>query len=434
MPAPSSFLNYGTVATDTGKDALPGLLDALSVIGDPRSAKGRRYPLTALLALCVCAMSAAAHNTPTAAIEWAQRADEWVLLRLGFPYDLVSEGVRIPDERTLRNVLARLDPADLARVGAVHADAIAAVESGPDRPLTPDGVSEREQRKAVRRADAPERTTPPRIQALAADGKTMRGSRRKDGTRSGVFHLARHSDATVVAATAIGAKHTETAAFITALDTLDDDQVRGRLITADALHTVQGHAHYLRGRGAHYLFYVKSNRKKLHERLKGLPWSQAPVLFDSKTEHSRNRIERRRLKVLATDGLNIAFPHAAQILRIERRRRFKGKESKVEQAVFAITDLPAHRARPDELAACLRRHWSIENAVHHVRDVTFGEDARRSRTTALPVVWGCLADFARQALTAAGWANKASGRRAHTDPDKALQLHRIPPINRPLLV
>ncbi|MBB4930639.1 putative transposase YbfD/YdcC [Lipingzhangella halophila] len=93
-----------------------------------------------------------------------------------------------------------------------------------------------------------------------------------------------------------------------------------------------------------------------------------------------------------------------------------------------MTDLPAHKARPAELADCLRRHWSIE-AVHHIRDVTWREDARRARIGALPVVLGCLADIARQALAAAGWANLASGRRAHTDPDKALQLHRIPQIS-----
>ncbi|MGW5875159.1 hypothetical protein ACWFMI_01210 [Nocardiopsis terrae] len=62
--------------------------------------------------------------------------------------------------------------------------------------------------------------------------------------------------------------------------------------------------------------------------------------------------------------------------------------------------------------------------VHYVRDVTWGEDARRTRTGAAPVVLGCVTDIVRQAL-AAGWKNLKSGRRAHTNPDKALALHGI---------
>jgi len=41
----------------------------------------------------------------------------------------------------------------------------------------------------------------------------------------------------------------EIAAFVAALDTLP--QLRGHLVTADALHTQRGHADYLLGRGAH---------------------------------------------------------------------------------------------------------------------------------------------------------------------------------------
>lgn len=58
-----------------------------------------------------------------------------------------------------------------------------------------------------------------------------------------------------------------------------------------------------------------------------------------------------------------------------------------------------------------------------MRDVTFKQAARRTRTGAAPVVLGVLADIVRQALTAAGWKNLASGGRAHTDPDKVLTLH-----------
>jgi hypothetical protein len=93
--------------------------------------------------------------------------------------------------------------------------------------------------------------------------------------------------------------------------------------------------------------------------------------------------------------------------------------------VFAVTDPDAHQVSSAELAAHARGHWTVENRVHYVRDVTFEEDARRTRTGAAPVVLGCLTDIVRQALAAAGWKNLAAGRRAHTDPGKTLELHGI---------
>ncbi|MDT0301314.1 ISAs1 family transposase [Streptomonospora wellingtoniae] len=394
----------------------------ISTVGDPRRPQGVHYPLAAVLAMVVCAMSGSGHDTATAAVEWAHRADDALLMRLGLRFDPVTGRVPVPTERTVADVLKHLDTHTIAAAGAAHAEAIAACARPAPARQTPDDVPEREHRRTLRRPAAAEGS---RWIRLAADGKAMRGSRRSNGTRTGVFHLCRHSDGVITAAEPIGAKHTETAAFIRALDRLEAADC---LITADALHTVKAHASYLHRRGAHYLFYVKANRARLHERLARLPWRQVAWAHDEGWQRNRDRFERRRVKVLAADGLGLAFPHAAQVLLIERRTRRIGAARTAKTTVFAVTDLPAHKARPAELADCLRGHWRVE-AVHHIRDVTWREDARRARTGMLPAVLGCLADIARQALTAAGWANLASGRRAHTDPDKALQLHRIPRIS-----
>ncbi|MFW6639928.1 hypothetical protein ACOALZ_07765 [Nocardiopsis algeriensis] len=112
------------------------------------------------------------------------------------------------------------------------------------------------------------------------------------------------------------------------------------------------------------------------------------------------------------------------MVRIERHRRPHGREGSRE-VVFAIIDLDTHQVCLAELAAHVRGYWTVEKRVHYVRDVTFKEDARRTRSGTAPVVLGCLTDIVRQALTAAGWKNLASGRRAHTDPDKALGLRGI---------
>ncbi|MDS1269629.1 transposase family protein [Lipingzhangella sp. LS1_29] len=211
MPASTSSRTRAHAATETAEEPLTGLLDHLSTVPDPRRPQGIRYPLPAILAMVVCAMSGSGHDTATAAVEWAHRADDALLMRLGLGFDPVTGRVPVPTERTVAEVLNRLDAHTIAAAGAAHAEAIAA-QTGPapdaNKGHTPDDVPEREHRRRCSTG-----VTRTRQACLAADGKAMRGSRRGDGTRAGVFHLARHSNAVVTTAQAIGAKHTETAAF-----------------------------------------------------------------------------------------------------------------------------------------------------------------------------------------------------------------------------
>ncbi|USY19391.1 ISAs1 family transposase [Nocardiopsis exhalans] len=401
-------------------------MDHLATIDDPRHPRGRRYPLTALLALSVCALTTTGHNTTTAITEWAHNAPPPILLRLGLPVCPFTGRIHIPDERTLREVLARLDPAQLARAGLATLDTRTGPPPTPHSAArTPGGAPEREHRRSHRTRQC--QMPPPRLRhtAYAVDGKTQRGARPRKGRASisMSLHAARHHDAAVAACTQLGNKKGETSAFTALLDQLHDTELLGAIITADALHTVADHATYLLERGAHYLIYVKGNRPRLHSQLSTLPWSQIPVAHSQGPTHAHGREEHRSVKVTAVTGL--AFPGARQVVRIERHRREHGKAQGSREVVFAVTDLDAHQVSPAELAAHARGHWTVENRVHYVRDVTFNEDARRTRTGAAPVVLGCLTDIVRQALSAAGWKNTQSGRRAHTGKDKVLDLHGI---------
>ncbi|USY18679.1 ISAs1 family transposase [Nocardiopsis exhalans] len=410
--------------TPAGEPA-PDLLDHLATINDPRNPRGRRYGLPALLALCVCALTSAGHDTTCAIIEWAHHAPRRVLLVLGLPVCPFTRRIHLPDEHTLRNVLARLDPAQLTRAGLACLNTHTPPQTSSAR--TPAGAPEHEHRRAHHQQRYRPPHQAPRHTAYATDGKTQRRARARKGqsSRSVVFHAARHHDAAVVASTQIPNNGAETGAFTRLLDQLDDDQLQGALITADALHTVAAHATYLSKRRAHYLIYVKGNRPTLHEQLAALPWEKVPLAHDGGPSHAHGRQERRLVKVTAIEVL--PFPGACQVVRIERHRRRHGTLKSSREVVFAVTDLDAHQVSPEELATHARGHWTVENRVHYVRDVIFKEDARRTRTGAAPVVLGCLTDIVRQALTAAGWKNLASGRRAHTDPDKVLELHVITP-------
>ena len=100
----------GEAVVCAGRDAVPGLLSRLEAVPDPRSPRGRRYRLSTLLAIVVCALSTPGHDSLTAAAEWGRRASQAVLARLGAPFDPWSARYLAPDEGTLREAFARVDP------------------------------------------------------------------------------------------------------------------------------------------------------------------------------------------------------------------------------------------------------------------------------------------------------------------------------------
>ena len=127
----------------------PGLLERLASVPDPRGRQGRRYLLATLLALGACAMSAAGHDSVTAIAEWGRRADQETLARLGAPFDPMAGRYQSSDERTLRDAYAQVDPSHVAKAGFARLAGLAAATTSTA--TTPDGLPEREQRRAARR-------------------------------------------------------------------------------------------------------------------------------------------------------------------------------------------------------------------------------------------------------------------------------------------
>jgi predicted transposase YbfD/YdcC len=82
-----------------------------------------------------------------------------------------------------------------------------------------------------------------------------------------------------------------------------------------------------------------------------------------------------------------------------------------------------HQAKPARLATWIRGHWSIENKVHWVRDVTYDEDRSQIRTGTGPEVMAALRNAAIGVLRTAGITNIAAGTRHHArESSRALAL------------
>lgn len=257
------------------------LIDELADVADPRSPLGLRYALPSLPALAVWAMTPALNDSLTAAAEWCQRAAPEELAAFALPCDMLRGRFRVPSEKTLRRVLGLLDPAEVAATGFAYLKPVLDQAASVPTARTPEGLIEREQRRAHRQAVQYDRPAPKRC-AYAVDGKCLRGARRPDGSRVFVLSAVRHGDGITLASREIGAKTNEIPGFAPLLDQIDDADLTGAVITVGALHPQRAHARCLvEQRGAHYLFTIKSNQRKLAAQLAGLPWQDVAVpIFD----------------------------------------------------------------------------------------------------------------------------------------------------------
>jgi predicted transposase YbfD/YdcC len=411
MPALAlSRLGARVVESGPDGDDLPaGAWQRLEALPDPRSPQGRIYPLACLVAVALCAFTAAGNDRLTAAGQWIRRAGQAGLARLHAPWDPMAGRYRAPDEKTIRIVLDRLDPRALARA------LLGPRPRGRRRSGGPPSASVRRYR-ARRAAQQAKMLARGRLRAIAVDGKTSRGARRADGTRVHLPGVAEHGGR-LLDHLEVGIKHNETSYFTELPEPLD---LAGAVVTFDALHTVRANLDWLvTDNKARYIAVVKENQPLLHARIRTLPWRQVPGGSCAR-ERGHGRAETRTIKAAHVSGLD--FPHARQAIKITRWRQDTSAGRTTRQTVYAVTSLASADAAVRDLARLTREQWSIE-AHHHVRDVTFGEDASASRTGSGPANLATIRAAIITAIKDAGYLHIPEGRRDHTTLAETLRLH-----------
>lgn len=103
------------------------------------------------------------------------------------------------------------------------------------------------------------------------------------------------------------------------------------------------------------------------------------------------------------EPLGIADRSILKITRTTRRRKTTTSLASTEE-FYLVTSLSAEQARPAELAAWARGHWSIE-VIHHVRDRTMDEDRHTVRTKNAAQNWATFRDTTISDLRLAGHTN-----------------------------
>ena len=388
---PRSALRWSSPDLPAGDRALlagqcPSLLEYLQQVPDPRDPRGVRHSLTSLLLAAVAAVLAGAQSL-AAVGEWVADAPPQVLAALGIRHDPLARRFEPPDEATIRRVLEAVDADTFgAAVGAWLAGRLAARDQWPGH--------------GHRRAAGAGRGR----QVGAGHPPCQR--RRAGRAPAGV---ADRQASVVLAQAAVDGKSNEITAFAPLLELLD---LTGRVITADAMHTQREHARFLvSDKKAHYILVVKKNQPSLYAQVKNLPWRHIPAGHRQRGR-GHGREEHRTLQA-ATVAAGLAFPHAVQAIRLTRRIRPISSTKKWQTVtIYAITSLTASQATAAQLAGWIRGHWQIE-AIHHIRDVTYGEDASQVRTGNGPQVMATLRNLAIAIFKLAGTTNIAAACRSH---------------------
>jgi len=230
-PRPNPALTRGGIAKmKLEQQDLEALFEALRQVPDPRRRQGVRHRKMSLLAIAVAAVVCGARSFEAIA-QWARQCTQAELHRLRCRRNPHTGRWEAPSEPTLRRMLQSID------AQAVD-DAIGPWLAG----------------LCLREADA-----------VALDGKTLRGARRKDKSRVQLLSLVVQSSGITIAQREVDSKTNE---ITVAPELLRGVDLKGKCVTADALHTQQKLARYLvEEKGAHYYFTVKDNQPQLKEDL-----------------------------------------------------------------------------------------------------------------------------------------------------------------------
>jgi predicted transposase YbfD/YdcC len=272
---------------------------------------------------------------------------------------------------------------------------------------------------------------PGELEALAIDGKTLRGSRKQGAPATHLLSVLSHWLGLTLWQQAVADKTNEIPVLE---DVLRGLVVEGWVITVDALLTQRAIAERIVQGGGDYVMLVKGNQPQLQHDIQ-LVFHEAHALAETMTatetvDSGHGRLEQRRLTASSALVGYSNWPGLAQVFQIERGviRQKSGEQR--HEVVSGVTSLGLDQADPERLLGLVRQHWQIENKVHWVRDVTFDEDRSQVRCGSIAQV---MAAFRNTAIGLMHWAGEtniaAACRRFAAQPWSALALIGITPEN-----
>jgi len=392
-------MDYSIAAAGLPQDADGLVFDVHSLyahllqIADRRKQRGCRYSLALILLLIVLAKMGG-EDKPNGIAEWARTRAALFVKAFGLSRP------QLPCANTYRHTLGQLVAAEDLEA---HVQRFLAQLPGPGRG-----------------------------EQIALDGKTLRGTI-PTGESQGLHLLAAYGPThhLVLKQVAVDGKENEISAAPRVLEALD---LPGKIISGDAMLAQRGLSQQVVAAGGDYLWTVKDNQPQLRDDIEELFAPTVPLSKGFNTGPTdfrcaqtinlgHGRIEKRTLTASSQlQGLS-DWPGLGQVFRVERQTELVAPSKTRRETVYGVTSLSPQAAPAGRLLQLVRQHWGIENGLHYRRDVTFREDAGRTKNWNLAQAFAVIHNLVLAILTQAGHMNLAQARRHYSaHPDEALRL------------
>jgi predicted transposase YbfD/YdcC len=334
-------------------DAFEFFREALAKLPDPRRAQGRRYPLQTVVVSALIGMVCGCDNAVALEL-WSKANAKWLSEFLEVPHGTPTQDVYL-------SVFAALDTEAFKASFRAWAEFL-----------------------RVRLASHGKH--------VAIDGKTSRGSIDRGNDKPAIHTVSAWLSGfgLVLAQQKTDAKSNEITAIPEVLKVLD---LRGMTVTIDAMGCQTPIAAQIIDGGGDYILGVKDNQPSLAKaaketfadvdeiRQRSVDEGPAPQVDEHKTvDKGHGRIEERVVRVCKDLRFledQERWPGLSAFVEVWRRRTntVSGKvETQTSYYIASDAELTAAKA-----AKTIRDHWQVENNLHWVLDVAFGEDRARHR-------------------------------------------------------
>jgi predicted transposase YbfD/YdcC len=342
------------------KDSAPletNFLDEFKLVNDPRLERNQLYSVSEILLVTFLAVICGAEG-------W-QDVENYGKAKVNYLRCYLDYHNGIPSDDTIRRFFRAVDPESFKQIFCTWVRSLANV------------------------VDA---------KVIAIDGKSSRRSYDGDGEMLHIVSAFATEVRIVLGQEKVSEKSNEIKAIPKLLDLFD---VKGHIITIDAMGCQYAIANKIIKKEGDYIFSLKGNQGNL---------SDDVTLFFTKTNHKKTilshidydkghgRIETRECFVCNNvQWLRDRHPHWTtinSIIRIDATRELKDKTTK--ESRYYISSL--ENTTPQAALKAVRQHWGVENTLHWILDMSFNEDYSRIRKENAPHVMAIIRHLALNLL------------------------------------